>query len=372
MRILKYLFLLLILFFIGLTVFVTTQKGEYDIIRSKVIKTPRATVFNYVNEYRNWETFAAWSQEDAEIKLKYTKITSGKGASYFWESDNGNGNMKTIAIKENESITQKMVYNDSPSEVFWTFKDTLGATKVSWRTKGKMNAMMKIDAFFKGGINTVIGEIYEKSLATLDRTLDYEINTYTINVNGIVNRSKNFYINQTVNSYEKNVMKNIKILVPNMIHFFKKNKMVMSGKPFVIYNETGQSSDIVNFSVCVPIKDSIYIMTGSDVGSGKTEAVTALKTTLIGDYSHLKEMRKKAIAYLQKNNLKQNNSNETIEVFSKTKLDIKNPSKWITELYIPIYPKTNTIRPTNLKLKDSTSTVIQAEPAESATEIKKQ
>ena len=144
MRILKYLFLLLILFFIGLTVFVTTQKGEYDIIRIKVIKTPRATVFNYVNEFRNWETFTAWTQEDAEIKLTYPKITSGKGASYSWKGDEGDGNMKTIDIKENESITQKMVYNDSPSEVFWTFKDTLGATKVSWRAKGKMTAMMII------------------------------------------------------------------------------------------------------------------------------------------------------------------------------------------------------------------------------------
>lgn len=370
MRILKYLFLLLILFFIGLTVFVTTQKGEYDIIRSKVIKTPRATVYNYINEFRNWETFASWIQEDVEIKLKYTKITSGKAAFYSWEGNEGDGNVKTIDVKENESITQQMVFNDSPSEVFWTFKDTLGATKVSWRAKGKMTAMMKISAFFKGGVNSVIGTIYDKSLTILDRTLDYEINTYTIKVNGIVNHPKSFYINQTINSYEKNVVKNIKILIPNMIHFFKKNKMVMNGKPFVIYNETGQSNDIVNFSVCIPTKDSIYIMPGSDVNSGKTEAMTALKTTLIGDYSHLKEMKKKAIAYLQKNNLKQNNSNKTLEVYSKTKLDIKNPSKWITELYIPIYPKAITVRPKNIKLKDSIP--IQAAPTESSSEIKNQ
>lgn len=357
MRILKYLFLLLILFFIGLTVFVSTQKGDYDIIHSKVIKTPRATVYNYVNEFRNWETFASWIQEDAKIKLKYTKISSGKGATFSWKGADEDGNMKTIDVKENESITQTMVYNESTSKVFWTFKDTLGATKVSWRTKGKMTAMMKLSAFFKGGINTVIETIYEKSLATLDRTLDYEMNTYAIKVDGIVNHPKSFYIGQTINSYEKNVVKNIKILVPNMIHFFIKNKMVMSGKPFVIYNKTGQSSDIVNFSVCIPIKDSIYIMPGSDVDSGKIEAMTALKTTLIGDYSHLKEAKSKAIAYLQKNQLKQNNYYKTLEVYSKTKVDIKNPSKWITELYIPIYPKAIVSKPVNSKPKDSTAIV---------------
>jgi len=357
MRILKYLFLLLILFFIGLTVFVTTQKGEYDITRSKVIKTPRSSVFNYVNEYRNWETFASWILEDAETKLIFNKISSGKGATYSWKGNEGEGVMKTIDVKENESITQQMVFNDSPSEVFWKFKDTLNGTKVSWRAKGKMTAIMKITSFFKGGLDSVIGVIYDKSLANLDRTLDYEINTYTIKVNGIVNRPKSFYINQTINSYEKNVVKNIKILVPNMIRFFKKNKMVMSGKPFVIYNETLQNNDIVNFSVCIPTKDSIYIMPGSDVNSGKIEATTLLKTTLIGDYSHLKEMKKKAVAYLQKNNLKQNKSNKTIEVYSKTNLDIKNPSKWVTELYIPIYPKAIVSKPTITKPKDSTSTV---------------
>ena len=371
MRILKYLFLLFILFFIGLTVFVTTQKGEYDIIRTKVIKTPRATVFNYVNEYRNWETFVAWSQEDAEMKFKYNKITFGKGASYSWKGNNSEGNIKTLAFVENESIHQKMTYDESPSEVFWTFKDTLGATKVTWRTKGKMTAMMKIYTFFKGGIET-IGAVYEKSLVNLDRTLDYEINMYAIKVNGIVNRPKNFYISQTVNSYEKNVVKNIKIMVPNMIHFFKKNKIVMSGKPFVIYNETNQSSDIVNFSVCIPIKDSIYIMPGSDVNSGKIASITYLKTTLTGDYSHLKEMKKKAISYLQKNNLKQNNSNKVVEVYSKTKLDIKNPSRWITELYLPIYSKPTAIKPTNVRVKDSASTTVQAEPTERVSEIKTQ
>ena len=353
MRILKYLFLLLLLFFIGLTVFVTTQKGEYEVICSKVIKTPKPTVYNYLNEYRNWETFASWIQQDIKIKLYYSKITSGKSAMFYWKGDNGNGKIKTIDVKENESITQQIIKNNSTSEVIWTFKDTPKATKVICRIKGNLNTMMKLTAFFKGGINNIISETYEKSLENLNRTLDFEINTYTIKVNGIVTNTKKFYINQTINSYDKNVVKNIKIALPNMIHFFNKNKIKMVGKPFVIYNKTNQSSNIVNFSVCVPIKDSIYIMPDSDIDSGKIEAMTALKTTLIGDYSHLKEAKNKAIAYLQKNNLRPNNSKETIEVYSKTKIDIKNPSKWITELYIPIYPNTIAIKSLYSKKNDS-------------------
>jgi hypothetical protein len=355
MRILKYIFLLLLLFLIGLTVFVTTQKGDFDITRSKVIKANRTTIYNFVNDYRNWETFGSWVQDDPKMKFIYPGITSGKGASYSWKGDDGEGSMKTIAVKENDSIKQQMVYDDATSEVFWTFKDTLGATKVSWRIKGKMNAMTKLYTFFKGGVNAIIGEMYEKSLVNLDRTLDYELNTFSVKVNGIVNRPKNFYLHQTINSYDDKVTKNIKVLVPKMIRFFEKNKMVMNGKPFVLYNKT--NGNIVNFSVCIPTMDSIYIMPGSDLSSGKIEAMTALKTTLTGDYSHLKVARSKAIEYIQKNNLKQNSYYPIVEVYSKTIQDVKFPSKWITELYIPVFPKATVIKPVNYRAKDSASTV---------------
>ena len=60
MQILKYLFLIVVLSFIGLTVYILTQKGDYTVTRSKVVKAPRMIVFEYVNDYKNWETFSSW------------------------------------------------------------------------------------------------------------------------------------------------------------------------------------------------------------------------------------------------------------------------------------------------------------------------
>ena len=85
MRILKYIFLVVLLAFIGTAVFVTTQKGNYDVTKSEIIKTPRATVFDYVNDYKNWETFIAWAKEDTEMKFVYPANTIGIGGSYSWE-----------------------------------------------------------------------------------------------------------------------------------------------------------------------------------------------------------------------------------------------------------------------------------------------
>lgn len=364
MRILKYIFLLLFLLLIGLTVFVSTQKANYDVTRSKVIKNPKATVFNYINDFRNWETFGSWIKDDTSMKFNYPELTSGKGASCSWTSDNGDGNLKTTFIKDGDSIAQKMISNGEHSDIFWKFKDTIGGTKVTWRTKGTLDFKSKVLAFFQGGINSVVGDSYEKSLENLNKTLDYEINTFKIKVNGVVNRTGGFYLKQFKFCKQKDVVKNIKIMVPRMLLFFEKNKMVMNGKPFIIYHKYDRTKDIVGFSVCMPVRDSIHIMPGSDIESGELKPYTALKTTLTGDYSHTQQTWNAAYNYISKNNLVRNTSLQIIEVYTTNMDDNKSPSKWITEVYVPVFPKAV---PKPIYRKPSDSTSVSVAPTPSAT-----
>ena len=338
MRILKYIFLLLLLAFIGMTVFVATQKGDFEVTKSGLIKTQKSTVFSYVNDYRNWETFTNWL-DDKDIVFDYPAKTSGLGAYYSWKGNDSEGNLKTTSLKEDTSITQKMMFNGSSSIVNWTFKDTVGGTKVTIHSKGTMDVMTKIKVFFQGGITSLIDDMYYKSLKKLDTTLDYEMKTYSIKVNGIVQRTSGFYLKQTVTCRIKSLTKNIRIMMPQMVYFFKKNKLPATGKPFVLFDKYDLPNNLVTFSVCVPIKDSINIMPGSDISSGKLNAFTSLKTTLTGDYSHSKEAWDKAHKYTQDNGLKENSAGHYVEVYTKTIEDIKNPSKWITEIYIPVFPK---------------------------------
>ena len=106
MRILKYLFLLLLLALFASTVYVSTLKGDFDVKTTMIIKSPKATLFNYINDYRNWETFVSWKKEDPKAQFYYPKNTVGHGGSYSWKSADGDGGMKTTALKENEFIRQ--------------------------------------------------------------------------------------------------------------------------------------------------------------------------------------------------------------------------------------------------------------------------
>ena len=338
MKILKYLFLLLLLSLVALSIFVATQKGDFTVERSKVINSPKAAVFNYVNDYKNWADFGSWTAQDPEMKINYPQNTIGKGASYSWEGKEGNGSMKTIFVKENDSIAQKMNFEGTASTVFWSFKDTVGGTKVTWKTTGKMSFLFKIYTAFNGGVNKVIGSMYEKSLTNLDKILDYEINTYTVKVNGLIKMPETFYLHQTFTSEISKVIKNFRIVTPKIITFCEKNNLPLAGKPFVIYHTYDLVNGLTKISICVPIKNQIYTSEGSDLLTGKLEAFEAVKTTLTGDYSHIIKAMDKTNAYIASRQIAINPSLSHIEVYTAGKTETKSPSKWVTEIYYPTKP----------------------------------
>lgn len=363
MRILKYIFLLILLAFFALSVFVATQKGDFVVERSKVIKSPRTTVFNYVNDYRNWENFGSWKTDDPKMEFTYPQHTIGKGGSYSWKGSEGNGNVKTIAVTDNQSIKQKMDYGGTVSDVFWTFKDTLGGTKVSWKSKGNMSFGFKIYSAFNGGADKVIGTMYERSLINLDKSLVYEINTFNIKIDGVVKKLGTYYIQQRIVSKISNVSKNLRIMLPKLIYFFKKNKITMYGKPFVIYHTFDMAKGITDMSVCVPIDKQVFISPGSDLSAGKLESFQALKATLTGDYSHLQDTWNKAFEHMEKNNILQNETGAYVEMYSVNMEQEKHPSKWVTNVYIPIKSKVAAPAPVIYKPKPAAVPVTEVVPA---------
>ena len=339
MRILKYLFLLLLLSFVALSIFVATQKGDFTVVKSQVINSPKSNVYNFVNDFRNWEDFGSWITEDPEIKVSYPNKTIGPGASFSWQGKDGSGDINTAFVKENDSISQKMNYNGTSSSVFWSFKDTIGGTKVTWKTIGKMDFSMKVYTAFNGGINKIMGKIYEKSLANLDKTLDYEINTFSVKVDGLSKIPTTFYLNQTFTSEISKVTKNSRIVFYKIITFCKQNNIELNGKPFLLYHTYDLTKGLTRLSFCVPIKSEIITSAGSDILNGKLEGFDAVKTTLTGDYSHTKKALDKATVYVNANKIVVDPTFSFLEIFKTSRSEIKSPSKWVTEFYYPIKPK---------------------------------
>lgn len=113
----------------------------------------------------------------------------------------------------------------------------------------------------------------------------------------------------------------------------------MHGKPFIIYNSSDLVKNRTNLSVCIPVKDSIHIMSGSDIESGKLDETYVLKTTLTGDYSHVNKANKKILDYLFEKGLKRNFLVKETYVYKHSFIDEKQPSKYKTEIFYPIFYK---------------------------------
>ena len=64
-----------------------------------------------------------------------------------------------------------------------------------------------------------------------------------------------------------------------------------------------------------------------------------IKVTMTGDYSHINKALDKATSFIREKRYIKNTVYSHFEVFVTDKSKTNNPSKWITEIQIPVHPK---------------------------------
>src|SRR5436190_8071516 len=216
MRILKYIFLLILLAVIAVTVFIATQKSAFYVKQSIVINVPRPIVFNYVNDYKNWEDWFLEKKNDADLQLQYSDISLGKGAHLSWSGKDGDGKMTTLFVLPNDSIAQKVTSDGEEYLSSIKFKDTLNGTKVTWTAKGSVDFMTKINATVSGGIGNLMSIFFEHNLVSLKKAISKEINTFNIKVSGIVEQPEQFYLKQTYKCLKSDLDAKLHITLPRI------------------------------------------------------------------------------------------------------------------------------------------------------------
>lgn len=336
MKIVKYIFLLLLLVTIGLVVFIATQEGKYDIKKERVIKVPRTTLYNYINDYRNWENVGILTDNDTTAIYSFSQTTSGKNAKTNWKLNGSEGEVKTITAADNDSLVQKAVIDGQPSDISWSFKDTVGGTKMFVRIKGELSFQDKAYAVLRGGVQEKLESKLEAGLKNLDNFLVHELGAYKVNVQGVVTKTGTFYLKHSVTSGIADVGKKSSEALNKLLHFVKENKIATNGAPFNLYKKYDVPGNIAEFAVCVPIKEEIFTMPGSEYEGAKMEPFQAMKVTLKGDYSHLKKAWDAGYKEISLKAIQLNTTGLAAEVYTKGMQQTKRPSQWVTDIYIPV------------------------------------
>ena len=329
----------MLLALVGFSVYIATQNGLYTIKRSVFIKVPKEVVFNYVNDYRNWDQWIDLEADNTQIEFSFPDNTVGQGGSFSWINGDEKGQIQSLHVAENDSISQKITVDGATSRSALTLTDSIGGTKLSWTVKGSADFSTKIKAAFNGGIQELVGTKFQNSLNSLKVIVTNEIKNYSIEVIGDVRIDSVYYVKQTATVKVRDLNSKITPMLQKMEKFFKNGNLQMNGKPFVIYESSDLANKTITFSVCGPLKEEIFVSQPSDVTIAKLQPFTALKTVLKGDYSHRDEAVRKAMDYISEKSLNPNTALKYIDIYSINASDEKSPSKWVTEILIPIQPK---------------------------------
>ena len=338
MKIIKYIFLLLLLAFVGISVYIATQNGDYTIKRSTFIKVPKEVVFNYVNDYRNWDQWLDLDSDRDDVKFNFPENTVGEGGSFSWQNGNEKGQIQSLFVRENDSISQKLVVDNKTSKSTLTLKDSIGGTKLNWIVQGSADFKTKIKAALNGGVELFIGKMFQNSLNNVNAIITKEIRDFSVEVVGEVKMDSVYYVKQSATVKVQDMNSKITSMLQKMDKFFKNGNLQMNGKPFVIYESSDLANKTITFSVCGPLKEEIFVSDPSDVSIEKLQPFTALKTILKGDYSHRDEAVKKAMLYLSENKINRNTALKYVDIYAVNASSEKSPSKWVTEVLIPIQP----------------------------------
>lgn len=344
MKILKYILFLLLIVIVAGGIYFGTKDGKFDVAETKDFNAPAEVIYNNVKDFKNWETWGPWAEEDENIEYSYAEKTEGEGASYSWTSTvMGDGSMQTVKVIPNKEIDQKITFNtplgDSESDVYWRFEpsEEAGKTKVTWGMKGEHSFMEKVFMSFQSeDFETVLKDIYGKGLNNLEEEIEKSMNAYTVTVDGVTRHGGGFYMYNTTSARLSEIGEKMGPMMGQLHDYMQQNNIDMTGMPFTIYNEVDEQNGTVIFSAAIPVAARVITPSGSPVLCNYMEPVDALKTTLKGKYENLPKAYEQAQEYLKKNNLTVDPSRKMFEIYATDPGNVPNPANWVTEIYIPI------------------------------------
>lgn len=158
-----------ILFF-GIAIFLPSA---VHVERTVVVPASSQTVFNQINDLRQWKHWSPWHTMDPNMKIVYEDYLVGEGASYRWRSEHiGSGKLvitesmphsyiaTSFDFLENRRATSHYYFQpaDDGTRLTWTLETNLGS--------GPMEKYMGLL------MDNMIGSDFERGLANLKRYIE--------------------------------------------------------------------------------------------------------------------------------------------------------------------------------------------------------
>jgi effector-binding domain-containing protein len=138
--------------------------------RATVLAAKPATVFVYLNGFKNFNRWSPWADIDPATQYSFDGPLIGVGAKQSWRSEHpnvGQGSQQIVSVVPQQSITMRLELPEmSPSIVTQSMEPQDEGTKLIWSLDADMG-WNPVNRWFGLLFDKFIGPDYEKGLATL-------------------------------------------------------------------------------------------------------------------------------------------------------------------------------------------------------------
>ena len=176
MRIVKKILLILAVIFvviaaIGFIFF----PSHIHVERKALINQKQSVVYNYVNNFDNYNSWSPWFEMDPAAKYTFLGPHSGVGASFKWESlvkDVGKGSITITDAMPDSLIKEDLNFMEQgTAKSSFRFSPEGNGTNVTWAfdVEAGVNPLFRIMGGFMDGM---LGKDFEKGLTKLKKNLE--------------------------------------------------------------------------------------------------------------------------------------------------------------------------------------------------------
>lgn len=172
-RMLKKLFLSVLVVVIALLLWAAVRPDTYTVSRSALVQAPPERVFALLADFRQWPKWSPWAKLDPDMQQFFDGPARGPGAAYSWQGDDkvGKGRMTILRETPPHQLQIKLDFLEpypTTSTSTFVLVPEGDATRVTWTVDGPAPYVLRLVGIFFD-MEKAMGGDFERGLANLQQ-----------------------------------------------------------------------------------------------------------------------------------------------------------------------------------------------------------
>jgi len=290
-----------------------------------------SSVFEKINNAKNWDQWMAWLSSDTIQKKIYFGAEEGEGAGMQWSESETIPAGKFVMLKSNfpDSIQYEMSFKDYGTAYgSILFRKYSKGTYLSWSFRlDSCNGFVKRYKLI--GFRNEITELIELSQQYLKRICEYEA-SHHIDMN-YTDLPECDYLFIRDECFAPEISDRMSRHFSDILQYISQKKIKQDGFPFCIYHKV---SDTMVFSVCIPVIKSDNVLLQGNIKAGHLDPVMSVVANYHGDYSSLGNAHAALQQWITEGGKKI--SGDPLEMYVTGPAEVLDSSRWLTKIYYPV------------------------------------